>query len=84
MTPWIVADQAPLSMDIRTHIHICIMYVHIYIYLIYAQHKCGILCTLNNDLWVTGVYPCALSSLLPEGGAGAHALEGQVLMAPRT
>ena len=70
----------------HTHTRTYLYYVcaYIYIYLIYAQHKCGILCTLNNDLWVTGVYPCALSSLLPEGGAGAHALEGQVLMAPRT
>ena len=32
VTPWIVADQAPLSMDIHTRIHICIMYVHVYIY----------------------------------------------------
>ena len=39
-------------MDIRTHIHIYIMYVYIYIYIIYTQHKCGILCTLHNDLWV--------------------------------
>lgn len=62
--------------------YMCIC-IYIYIYIIYTQHKCGILCTLNNDLWVMGVYPCALSPLLPEGGAGAHVLEGQVLMAPR-
>ena len=65
-------------MCVRAHV-----YIYIYIHITYAQHKCGMLCALNNDRWVVGVYLSVLPPLPPEGGAGAHVLEGQILVAPR-